>query len=173
MVRWNIRGRMGEEEILSEAALVFGDRGEAFEFLGVDDGEIETGFGAVIQEDGIYDFARAWREAEGDVGNAENGARIGKSAFDEANAFHGFDCAADVVFVAGSAGKDEGIEDDVFGSESVFFGEQIVTALGDSQLALTGEGLSLELVFVDAAAHDRGAKIVGDGDNFLEFFLAV
>src|ERR1700719_2745819 len=104
MVRWNIRGRMREEEIFSEAALVFGNRGEALEFLGVDDGEVETGFGAVIEEDGIHDFARARGQAEGDVGNAENGARVGKGALDEANAFHGFDGAADVVFIARGAG---------------------------------------------------------------------
>src|SRR5258708_37126705 len=173
MVRWNIRGRMREEEIFGEAALVFGDRSEAFEFFGVDDGEVETGFGAVIQEDGIYDFARARGQAEGNVGNAENGARVGKGALDEANAFHGFDRATDVVFVARGAGKDERIENDVFGREAVFFGEQLVAALGDSQLALAGEGLGLELVFVDAAAHDGGAEIVGDRDNFLEFLLAV
>src|SRR4029077_13899179 len=114
MVRWNIRGRMRKEEILSEAAFVFGDGGEAFEFFGVDDGEVETGFGAVIQEDGIHDFARAWRQAEGNVGNAEDGARVGQRAPDEANAFHGFDRAPDVVFIARGAGKDERVEDDVF-----------------------------------------------------------
>src|SRR5216684_6317684 len=103
MVRWNIRGRMREEEIFGEAALVFGDRSEAFEFFGVDDGEVETGFGAVIEEDGVDDFARAGRQAEGDVGNTENSARVWKGALDEANAFHGFDGAADIVFVAGGA----------------------------------------------------------------------
>src|ERR1700687_4526137 len=126
MVLWNIRGRMREEEILSEAAFVFGNRGEALEFLCVDDSEIETGFGAVIQEDGIHDFARARGQTEGDVGNAEDGARVGKGALDEANAFHGFDRAADVVFIAGGAGKDERVEDDVFGSKAVFFSEQFV-----------------------------------------------
>src|SRR6266481_389127 len=173
MVRWNIRGRMREEQIFSEAPLVFGNRGEAFEFLGVDDGEVETGFGAVIQEDGIYDLAGPRGQTEGDVGNAEDGARVGKGALDKANAFHRFDGAADVVFVARGAGKDERVEDDVFGSETVFFGEQFVAALGDGQLALASKGLGLELVFVDAAAHDGGAEIVGDGDDFLEFFLAV
>src|SRR6266851_4301764 len=173
MVRWNIRGRMREEEIFGEAALVFGDRSEAFEFFGVDDGEIEAGFGAVIQEDGIHDFARACGQAEGDVGNAEDGARVWKGALDEANAFYGFDGAADIVFVARGAGKDERVENDVFGREAVFFGEQLVAALGDNQLALAGEGLGLELVFINAAAHDGGAEIVGDRNNFLELFLAI
>src|SRR5258707_14679992 len=173
MVRRNIRGRMREEKIFGEAALVFGNGGEALEFLGVDDGEIEAGFGAVIKENGIHDFARARGEAEGDVGNAEDGARVWKGALDEADAFHGFDRAADIVFVARGAGKDERIENDVFGREAVFFGEQLVAALGDSQLALAGKSLGLELVFINAAAHDGGAEIVSDGNNFLEFFLAI
>src|SRR4029077_12626769 len=136
MVRWNIRGRMRKEEILSEAAFVFGDGGEAFEFFSVDDSEVETGFGAVIEEDGIYDFARAWRQAEGDVGNAEDGARVGKGPLDEANAFHGFDCDDEGVFIARGAGKNERVKDNVFRGETVFFGEQFVAALGDGQLAL-------------------------------------
>src|SRR6266481_3241790 len=173
MVRWNIRGRMREEKIFGEAALVFGNGGEALEFLGVDDGEIEAGFSAVIKENGIHDFARACGQAEGDVGNAEDGARVWKGALDEADAFHGFDRAADIVFVARGAGKDERIENDVFGREAVFFGEQLVAALGDTQLALAGEGLGLELVFINAAARDGGAEIVGDRNNFLELFLAI
>src|SRR5258707_7873630 len=173
MVRRNIRGRMREEKIFGEAALVFGNGGEALEFLGVDDGEIEAGFGAVIKENGIHGFARARGQAEGDVGNGEDGARVWKGALDEADAFHGFDRAADIVFVARGAGKDERIENDVFGREAVFFGEQLVAALGDSQLALAGKSLGLELVFINAAAHDGGAEIVSDGNNFLEFFLAI
>ena len=33
--------------------------------------------------------------------------------------------------------------------------------------------MGLELVFVDAADYYGGAEIVGDGDNFLEFFFAI
>ena len=58
---------------LGEAALFFGNGGEALEFFGVDDGEIEAGFGAVIEEDGVDHFARGGGQAEGDVGDAENG----------------------------------------------------------------------------------------------------
>src|SRR5258708_22250199 len=116
MIGRDVRGRMGEEKIFGEAALVFGNGGEAVEFFGVDDGEAQAGFGAVIEEDGIYDFACAWRQAERDVGNAEDGARVGEGALDVADSFPGFDGAGDVIFVARGAGKDEGIEDDVFGS---------------------------------------------------------
>src|SRR6202007_3347853 len=40
MIGRNVRGRMREEKIFGEAALVFGDRSEALDFLGVDDGEV-------------------------------------------------------------------------------------------------------------------------------------
>src|SRR4029077_16304275 len=73
----------------------------------------------------------------------------------------------------GSAGENKRIKDDVFGRQAVFFGEQFVAALGDGQLAFAGEGLGLQFVFVDAAADYGGAKIVGDGGDLFEFFLAV
>src|ERR1700739_4124430 len=76
MVRRDFRGRMREEQILGETALMFGDGSEALDFFGVDDGQVETGFGAVIEKNRIHDFARARGKAEGNVGNAENSARI-------------------------------------------------------------------------------------------------
>ena len=46
-------------------------------------------------------------------------------------------------------------------------------ALCDGEFALAGEGLRLQLVFVDGA-HDEGrAEAFGDGADALEFFLAV
>ncbi len=173
MVSRDFRGRMREQQIFRKAALVFGNGGEALKLFGVDDGQVEASLGAVIEKDGIDDFARASGQTKGDIGDAQNSAHIRESLLDEPNAFHGFHGTADIVFVAGGAGKDQGIEDDVLGSEAVFFGEQFVTALGNFAFALASEGLGLQLVFVDAAANDGGAEIVGEGDNLLEFFLAV
>jgi hypothetical protein len=51
---------------------------------------------------------------------------------DQPNAFHGFDGAADVVFVTGGAGEDQRIEDDIFRRKTVFCGEQFVGTLGNS-----------------------------------------
>src|SRR5437660_8230635 len=85
MVGGKLRGRMRKEKIFGEAALVFGNGREALELFGVHDGEVETGFGAVIEEHGIDDFARTRRQPKRDVGNAENGARVWKGALDEAD----------------------------------------------------------------------------------------
>ncbi len=61
-----------EEQGFGEAAFFFGNGGEPLELLSVDDGEVESGFGAVIEEDGIDDFARGGRQAERDIGDAED-----------------------------------------------------------------------------------------------------
>ncbi len=117
----HMRGAMVEEQIFGEPALIFGDGGEALDAFGVDDGEIETGLGAVVEENGVDHFARAGGQSEGDVGNAENGADVRNLFLDQADAFDGFDRAADVVFVAGGAGEDQRIEDDVFGARCRIF----------------------------------------------------
>jgi hypothetical protein len=120
----HIDGGRVEEEVFGEAALLFGDGGEAFELFGVDDGEVEAGLGAVVEKDGVDDFAGGGREAEGDVGDAEDGLDEGDVFLDEAERLDGFDGAADVVFVAGGAGEDQGIDDDIFGRDAVFGSEQ-------------------------------------------------
>src|SRR5437879_9222405 len=66
-----------EQEVFSELALRFGDRGEALEALSVDDGEIQAGLGAVVEENRVDHFPGAGWKAEGDVGDAQNGAREG------------------------------------------------------------------------------------------------
>src|SRR6185437_3891855 len=162
-----------EEQVFGKGAFGFGNRGEARDAFGVDDGEIEAGLRAVIQEHGIDDFARAGGKAEGDVGNTEHGADVRKLLLDEANAFDRLDGAADIIFVAGGAGEDEGIEDDVGRGDRVFFGEQAAGALGDFEFALSREGLRLELVFVNAADDERGAIGARERADALEFFLAV
>src|SRR5580704_4924140 len=82
MIGGNFRRRMREEKILSEAALVFRNAGESLELFRIDDGQVQASLGAVIEEYRINDFPRACRQAEGNVGNAENGTRVGKSALD-------------------------------------------------------------------------------------------
>ena len=67
--RWMI-----EQQILRELAFVLGDRGEALDAFGIDDGEIEARFRAVVEENGVHHLARAGGQTEADVGNPEHGA---------------------------------------------------------------------------------------------------
>ena len=124
---------------------------KALDALGIDDGQIESGLGAVVEENGIDHFARAWRQTERNVGNAQHGAHVRDFLLDDANAFDGFHRAANVVFIAGSARENQRIENDIFGVDAVLAGEQLVGALGNFELALASEGLRLHGIFVDAA----------------------
>ena len=117
-----------EEQIFGELALVLGNRREALDALGVHDREIEPRLRAVIQENGVDHFARAGRQSERHVGNSQHGAHVRDLLLDQANAFDRFDRAADIIFVARSAGKNERIENDIFRADAVFFGEQIVAS---------------------------------------------
>ena len=49
----------------------------------------------------------------------------GNVLLDQADGFDGLDRAADVVLVAGGAGEDQRVDDDVFGRDAVLVGEQM------------------------------------------------
>ncbi len=109
--------RSVEEKIFGKFSFGFWNRAEALDALGVDDGEIQTRFGAVIEENRVHYFARAGRQAEGNIGNSKNCADVGNLFLDQANAFDGFERAADVVLVAGAARKNQRVEDNIFDAE--------------------------------------------------------
>ena len=62
---------------------------------------------------------------------------------DQANAFNGFDRAADIIFIACGAGENQRIENYVFGRDAIFLGEQLIGTLGDFEFALASERLRL------------------------------
>ena len=155
--------RRVEQQPLGEMALFFGDGGEALQLLRVDDGEIETGFCAVIKEDRVDDFARRCGQAERDIRDAEHRLDVRDLLLDQPDGFDRLDRAADVVLIARGAGKDQRIDDDVFGRNAVFVGEQIDRTLRHGQFAFAREGLGLQLVFVDGADDQRGAVAFASG----------
>ena len=110
-----LRGRI-EQQVFGQPALFLRNRGEALQLLGVDDGEVEPGLGAVIEEDRIDHFARRRRQAEGDVRNAEDRLDVRDLRLDQPEGLDGLHRAADVVLVAGGAGEDQRIDDDVLGA---------------------------------------------------------
>src|SRR5215469_8813728 len=173
MIWQHALGRMRKQQIFSEFALVGGNRRKALDLLGVDNRQVQTSFGAVVEENGVQHFARARRQPEGNIRNAEDGAHVGQSLLDQANAFHGFNGATDVVVIAGSAGKDQRVEDDILWSHIVVFRKQLVGALGDGQLAFARERLRLNRVFIDAPDDHGGAVFTRNRHGSLELFLAI
>ena len=92
---------------------------------------------------------------------------------DEPHAFDSLDRAPDIILIAGRAGKDQRVKDDVFRAYAVIFGEQFVRAAGDLKLSLARYGLRLLFVFVDAADDQRRAVFARERGDELEFFEPV
>ena len=143
------------------------------QLFGVDDREVEARLHAVIEHHGVQYFAARFGQSKGDVRDAEDGLASRQRVLDEANAFDRLDARADIVFVAGADREDQRVEDDVFGLDAVFFGEQLERALGHLQLARARNSLRLLLVVVDTADDERGAEAAGERHDLLEAILAV
>ena len=102
----------------------------------MDDGEIEPGLDAVVEEDGVEDFARGRVEPERNVGDAEDGQDAGHSLLDQPDAFdvsmaEVVNSGSPVARVKVSASKIK-----VFGAETVFAGDDVVDRAGDFEFAL-------------------------------------
>ena len=144
-----------EEQGLHHPPLFLGDRRVTFNALGVDDREVEAGLGAKVEKDRVHDLAGTKGQPEADVGDAEHGRTRGEGPLDQPQPFDGLDRAADVVLVATRRRKDQRVEDDVRLRQSVLFGQQMMSAAGNLELALTRKCLRLDRVLVDDPEDDR------------------
>src|SRR4029450_432355 len=91
------------------------------------------------------------------VGDAEDRLALRKARLDGESALAPLDGGADVVDVAGTDRKDEGVKDQVAGRQAVLAREEVVATLGDRELARARDRHALALVLVDAADDDRAA----------------
>ena len=132
--------------------------GVALELLGVDDRHVEAGLHAVVEEDRVQHLASGRRQAERDVGDAEDGLALRQRLLDQADALDRLDAGADVVLVAGADREDQRVEDRCprprRRTSSV---SSSCERCAICQLALARDRLRLLLVLVDAADHQRGA----------------
>src|SRR5262249_56050406 len=101
-----------------------GDRGVALEPLGVDDGVVEPGLGAVVEEHRVQHLAARGRQPERDVGDAENGPALGEALLDGAQPLDGLHRRAYVVRVAGAHREYQRVEDQVASREPVLPAEE-------------------------------------------------
>ena len=85
----------------------------------IDDGRVEAGFLAFVQEDGVESLARRRAEAERDVGNPEYGPHPGIGRLDELYALYGFDTVPAAFFHACAHGQGEGVEKEVLGKQAI------------------------------------------------------
>ncbi len=164
--------RQVPEQMFDELLFLVGDRGVTLELLGVDDGEVQTGFRCVIEKDGIDDLARGGRQAEADIAHSEDGLAFRQCLFDQAHALNGFDRAADVIFVTGGAGEHERVENQILLGNPAL-DAIIAGAPGDGEFAFARDRLGLEFVLVDGADDEGRAELLHERQDLVEFFLAV
>ena len=79
----------------------------------------------MIEKDRVQHFPSRFGQTKGHVADAKDRLNVWNLLLDQANAFDGFDGASDVVGVAGRAGENERIDNDVFGANAVVFVEQL------------------------------------------------
>ena len=83
MIRSHIYGVKLRLHPREELALLFGNAGKPFQFLGVYNRQVQSSLCAVVEEDGVDDLAGSGGETEGDVGDAEDSFDIRDLLLDE------------------------------------------------------------------------------------------
>src|ERR687897_404740 len=93
---------------------------------------------------------RRWRrssggrgQAEGDVGDAQDGPDPGQLGLDPPDRLQGGHGVAPQVLLARPEREGEGVEDEVLGGQAVLGDGQVVDAVGDAQLPVDVAGLAL------------------------------
>ena len=140
---------------------------------GVDDAHGQAGLDRVVQEHGVDRFARrvVAAEAERDVRHAARDLRVRQVVADPGAGFDEVVGVVVVLFDAGGDGEDVRVEDDVFGREAHLFGQHLVGAFADLDLAREGVGLA----FLVERHHDHGGAVAAAqarlANEFLQAFL--
>ena len=152
-------------EVHADVALLVGDPVEREDLRGVDDGRVQAGLHALVQEDRVEDVAGGRLQAERHVGEAEHGVGAGDLGLDAADGLHRLDGVAAEVVVAGRQREGERVEDEVGRFEAVGVHREVGDAVGHPHLPLDVAGLAL---LVDEQADHRRAVGLGQREDAVE-----
>ena len=152
-------GRVGaavEDHVLAKFAQFGRDVVVQRQLAGIDDAHVHAGLDRVIEEHRVHGFAHRLVAAEGErqVRDAARDVDERHLLLDLARRLDEGDAVAVVFLDAGRDREDVGIEDDVFRRKADFFGQELVGALADRNLALDRVGLAL---LVESHDDDGGA----------------
>src|SRR5262249_38636683 len=100
------------------------DGGVAAEILCIHNGVVETGLRTVVQEHRIEHFPPGTGEAEGDIGDTQDGTAAGQCLLDQAQPFDGLSRRADVVLISRADWKYQGIKNNILWWDMVFLDQQ-------------------------------------------------
>ena len=120
----------------------------------MEDRRVEARVEGLLQKHAVEHLAHPRLEAEAHVAQAQQGARAGDLALDQADAFEGVQGAGVIFGVAAAQGEGERVDEHVAGRESVLR-RQRHQPLRHFQLLLGRAGHAL---LVDGQRHDRGAE---------------
>ena len=128
-------------------------------------GGVETGLGTLVQEDAVEYLPSRGVEAEGDVGQTQNGAHARQFGLDAANRLDGLDAVAARIDHARGQRQGEGIDEDVGRGQTVARHGQVGDGGGRTNLPVRGARLAF---FVDARRDDGGAELRGEREESVE-----
>ncbi len=131
----------------------------------VDDGRVEPGLHALVQEHRVQDVAGGRREAERHVRQAEDGVDAGQLGLDAPDALDGLDAVPPALLHAGRQRQGQGVEEQVARLQAVAVDGQVVDGLGRPHLPVGRAGLAL---LVDARRHHGGAVLPGQSEEPVE-----
>ena len=120
------------DEIETYLPLLVGDTRQRHDLARVDDGRIEAGLHALVEEHAVERVACRGGEPERHVRHAERGEHAGEFGLDAADGVHRGDAIATQVVAARRQRERQRVEDQVARLESVAIDGQVVDAMGDA-----------------------------------------
>ena len=155
-----------EDHILAKLAQLRLDIVIDRELSRIDDGHVHAGLDGVVQEHRVHGLAHSLVATEGEreVGDAPRDVRVRARRLDLPDGFDEGDAVAVVLLDPGGHREDVRVEDNVLRREAKLFGEQLVGARADLDLALDSIGLPLLV----EGHHDDGGTIATHPARLLE-----
>ncbi len=152
-------GRVGAavlDHVLAQLAQLRVDVVVERELSGVDDPHVHTGLDGMIEKHRVHRLAHGLVAAEGkrQVRDAARDVDERHPLLDAPRRLDIGEPVAAMLLDAGRDREDVGVEDDVLGRKADLFGQELVSALADCDLAIGRVGLAL---LVEGHDHDRGA----------------
>ncbi len=131
----------------------------------MDNGGVESRFGALVQIDAVEHLARGRVESKRDVREAQDGAHARHFRLDASNRFDGLDAVATRLDHAGRERQRQGIDEDVLRAQSVAVDREVGDGARRANLPFGRAGLTL---FVDARGDDGRTKLSGQRQEAVE-----
>ncbi len=153
------------DEVEGDLDLLLLQPGDREDLGGVDDGGVQAGLHALVEEDGVQDDAGGGVQAEGDVGQAQRGLDVGAAPLQLADGADGGDPVLAGLLLTGTDGEGQAVDEDVRLADAPVGGEVLDEPLGDGDLVLDGAGLAL---LVDGQRDERGAVLGGEPGDLRE-----